>query len=248
LFDHPVAGSGLTLVTSPAIAHSMALSQEYQIGSHTLHMHVRFTFIIGAVPLLLAPLYMYYMNDAGAILMWLAIGVCLGLLMMTWGGYEILFLSRPQTQWGRALHERGHRWFPLFLIASRYVLFSMGFLIIWYAAIHLGFPINRWMTTIFFAVLLIQPFHRTLQLLVEPGVSKPWDFVAELFRFLNTNAILLFILSFLSSGKQTQVGESATSPVDVALWMIPVLVFISTLILFADRIVNYDKHHRNRRP
>jgi len=245
---HPVAGSGLTLVSSPAIAHSMALSQEYQIGSHTLHTHVRFTYIIGAVPLLLAPLYMYYMNEPGAILMWLATGVCLGVLLMTWGSYEILFQAQPKTRWGHLLHERGNRWFPIFLIASRYLLFSMGFLIIWYSAIHLGFPISRWMTINFFSLLLIQPIHRTLQLVVDPGNSKVWDFFAELFRFLNTNAMLLFIFSFLSSGKQTQVGETTTSPLDIALWMIPVLVFISTLILFADRMVNYNKHHRNRRP
>lgn len=225
----------------------MPVSQEYQVGSLTLHKHVKFTYLIGLIPIVLSTCYLWYERGVANLMMWLTVGICLGLELMIWGGYEVLFHKKLTTRWARYFQEHGPFLFPVFLLTARFIMFSMGFVVIWKAAREMGFPITPWMTISFFALLAVMPIHRTLQGLVVEGESKGWDIITDFVRLIHTNTVMLFVMAFITSGQAAEEGggSDGINIGSVFLWMIPVLTVISTLILFVDRILNYEA--RNRR-
>ena len=222
----------------------MQYNSEYQLGTRSLEKHFHVTMAIGLAPIILCASFIANVKGWQSALVFLILGCTIGLDLILWGLYEIMFTPSPNSRLGERFKTNAPRWFPMVMLIFRYIFFIFTFLVIWKCIIWLNFKPTLWIRITFFMVLVITPIRKLTDKLASPDRKKAADIAIELLKHFHINTLVFFVLGMVNATFLTEKTFQAgiAPPPYTITWTIGILTVLSSMIILLDFFARYEQH------
>jgi O-antigen/teichoic acid export membrane protein len=233
----------------------MALFVNYQRSNPVSLPHIRWVQKLGLIPIFITGALIAANRTSAGPGLWTALGLSLGLELILWGALELYSTHEKKTPWGEELVRRHDRWFPTLVFVMKYSFIALSLTVLWMTIHDLGFPTSLWHHILFVFIVLLLPITQAVREKAgadpEPRVEA-WDNICHCLNVILITIVVASLLCNLIVSQSSPYGTE-TDPLVLVIWVLAILIMISSMIIYLGRIARHKRpaprwRHRENAP
>ncbi|MBU0678909.1 MAG: hypothetical protein KJ626_12420 [Verrucomicrobia bacterium] len=217
--------------------------ERYRPSERTSLHHYHFTQALGLVPMIVVGTFILAEPVAPPPVWWMYLGLGIGLQLLLWGTFALHDNPAVRQRWARWLAAHGDRWFPWFIFLIQNVYMYLAFVILDLAIARLGFGISVGNRLMILSLVTLVPIRRLYNEFEATRRGGGPALIGNFLGMVTTCLVAGFVAHTLT--QMTTPGEPTPgkeeTPVFLFVWTPAVLVIISSVILFIDRLLHPDR-------